>query len=238
MKETFYFSHDYHARTDEKIIELLSKEWWEGYWLFWAIVEKLYENEWYIDKEYERIAYDLRTQCERIQRIVEDYGLFQSAWKKITSKSIEHRLRLRKGKSEQARQSANKRWQWAKQDNANALRTQSDGNAIKERKGKENKVKEIDTTATDLLLFFNSTTWVNLKLTDKKKEQLKNRLKTFSIEEIQTAIKNRMSSHWHVENWWTQDWDSLFCNDEKIDKMLNVKWEQPIQKVKVTTVYE
>jgi len=26
MKETFYFSHDYHARTDEKIIELLSKE--------------------------------------------------------------------------------------------------------------------------------------------------------------------------------------------------------------------
>ncbi len=94
-----------------------------------------------------------------------------------------------------------------------------------------------NTTSTDLLLFFNSTTWVNLKLTDKKKEQIKNRLKTFSIEEIQTAIKNRMTSKWHIDNWWTQDWDSLFCNDEKIDKMLNIQWEAPIKKVHVTTDY-
>jgi hypothetical protein len=94
-----------------------------------------------------------------------------------------------------------------------------------------------NTTATDLLLFFNSTTWVNLKLTDKKKEQIKNRLKTFSIEEIQTAIKNRMTSKWHIDEWWTQDWDSLFCNDEKIDKMLNIKWESPIKRVHVTTDY-
>lgn len=94
-----------------------------------------------------------------------------------------------------------------------------------------------NTTATDLLLFFNSTTWVNLKLTDKKKEQIKNRLKTFSIEEIQTAIKNRMNSKWHIENWWAQDWDSLFCNDEKIDKMLNIQWEAPVRKVVVTTDY-
>jgi len=238
MKETFYFSHDYHARTDEKIIELLLVEKWEGYWLFWAIVEKLYENEWYIDQNYERIAYDLRTNNERIQKVVENYWLFIFDWKSITSKSVLERLRQRKDKSKKAQLSVKARWDKEKKGDTNVIRDEYERNTIKERKGKENKVKEIDTTATDLLLFFNSTTWVNLKLTDKKKEQLKNRLKTFSIEEIQTAIKNRMSSHWHVENWWTQDWDSLFCNDEKIDKMLNVKWEQPIQKVKVTTIYE
>lgn len=109
------------------------------------LVEMLYENDGSIEKDYESIAFELRTECERIQRVVEDYGLFQSAWKKITSKSVEHRLRLRKWKSEQARQSAVKRWTKEKQGNANALPTQSDRNAIKERKGKEIKVKEIDT---------------------------------------------------------------------------------------------
>lgn len=99
------------------------------------------------------------------------------------------------------------------------------------------KKEDTTTTATDLLLFFNSTTWVNLKLTDKKKEQIKNRLKTFTIEEIQTAIKNRMTSKWHIDEWWTKDWDSLFCNDEKIDKMLNIKSEAPIKKVVRTFDY-
>lgn len=145
MKETFYFSHDYHARSDTKIVKLLQKEKLEWYGIFWSIVEMLYENDGYIDKDYESIAFELRTDCERIQRVVEDYGLFQSAWKKITSKSVEHRLRLRKWKSEQARQSAVKRWEWVKQGNANALPTQSDRNAIKESKVKENKVKETNT---------------------------------------------------------------------------------------------
>jgi uncharacterized phage protein (TIGR02220 family) len=48
--------------------------------------------------------------------------------------------------------------------------------------------------------FFNSTTGTKLKLTDNKKKQIKARLNTFSIEELQTAIKNRMKSQWHIEN--------------------------------------
>lgn len=99
---------------------------------------------------------------------------------------------------------------------------------------KQETGEPINNTTTECVVvldFFNSTTWVNLKLTDKKKEQIKNRLKTFTIEEMQTAIKNRMSSQWHIDNGWAKDWDSLFCNDEKIDKMLNIKSEVPIKKV-------
>jgi len=32
MKETFYFSHDYNARDDEKILHMVSEMWMEWYW--------------------------------------------------------------------------------------------------------------------------------------------------------------------------------------------------------------
>lgn len=150
MKETFYFSHDYHARTDEKVIELLLIEKWEGYWLFWAIVEKLYENEWYIDQNYERIAYDLRTNNERIRKVVENYWLFIFDGKRITSKSVLERLKQRKDKSKKAQQSVKARWDKEKNGNTNVIRNEYERNTIKERKGKENKVKETNnTTAVD-----------------------------------------------------------------------------------------
>jgi hypothetical protein len=44
-KDTFYFSHDYHARNDEKILELRLKFGAEGYGVFWMLVETMAENE-------------------------------------------------------------------------------------------------------------------------------------------------------------------------------------------------
>jgi hypothetical protein len=51
-----------------------------------------------------------------------------------------------------------------------------------------------------VLDFFNSTTGARLKLTDTKKTQIRKRLETFSIEELQIAITNRMKSQWHIDN--------------------------------------
>jgi 5-methylcytosine-specific restriction endonuclease McrA len=44
-KDTFYFSHDYNARNDEKILEIRSLYGPEGYGVFWMIVETMAENE-------------------------------------------------------------------------------------------------------------------------------------------------------------------------------------------------
>ncbi len=43
-KETFYFTHDYNARNDDKILELRSIHGVEGYGVFWMIVETMAEN--------------------------------------------------------------------------------------------------------------------------------------------------------------------------------------------------
>lgn len=43
-KETFYFTHDYNARNDDKVLELRSIHGAEGYGVFWMVVETMAEN--------------------------------------------------------------------------------------------------------------------------------------------------------------------------------------------------
>lgn len=44
-KQTYYFSHDYNARNDEKILELRAKFGAEGYGIFWMLIETMAEND-------------------------------------------------------------------------------------------------------------------------------------------------------------------------------------------------
>ena len=144
MKETFYFPHDYNAMQDEKIKMLIRKHGMEGYGIFWAIVEMLYNNANALRTDYDGIAFDLRTKSEIVKSIINDFDLFIISDDIFYSNSIKTRLEEREVKSSKARLSAQKRWD-KKDENANALPTQSECNAIKERKGKEIKeIKEID----------------------------------------------------------------------------------------------
>jgi len=139
MKDTYYFSHDYNARNDIKIKKLLYKLGYEGYGIFWALVEDLYNNANALPTHYDILAFELRTQCDKVESVVNDFDLFEVRDGFFSSKSIECRLNDRKDKSIKASMSAKKRWQ-----DANAMRTHSEGNAIKERKGKEIKESKED----------------------------------------------------------------------------------------------
>lgn len=145
MKETFYFSHDYNARADGKIKKLLSIHGMIGYGIFWAIIEDLYQNANALRTDYGCIAYDLRVQETLVKSIVEDFGLFQISGDSFGSYSVERRINRRSEKSQKARESALSRWnkqEVKEEENANAMRTQCDRNAIKESILKDNKVKE------------------------------------------------------------------------------------------------
>ena len=134
MSDTFYFSHDYNTRSDEKIKKLIYEHGFEGYGLYWAIIEELYQNANAMRLECERIAYELRTDKERIASIINDFDLFVVDGEFFHSTSIEKRLKMRIEKSRKASESAKVRW-----SNANAMRTHSERNAIKESKVKESK---------------------------------------------------------------------------------------------------
>jgi hypothetical protein len=147
-KDTFYFSHDYNARFDEKIKQLIRKHSMLGYGCYWAIIEDLYNNANALRTDYDGIAFELRITTEQAKSIINDFDLFVFDGDYFGSASVERRLNERNEKSVKARQSAFNRWNKVK-DDANALRTQSDGNAIKESKGK--KKKEIIHTSFDHL---------------------------------------------------------------------------------------
>jgi uncharacterized protein YdaU (DUF1376 family) len=168
MSDTFYFSHDYNTRSDEKIKKLIYEHGFEGYGLYWAIIEELYQNANAMRFECERIAYELRTDKERIASIINDFDLFVVDGEFFHSTSIEKRLKMRIEKSRKASESAKARW-----SNANAKRTHSERNAIKESKGKENKgnvfkeptVKEIQSEFSELDAqrfhdFYSSKGWM------------------------------------------------------------------------------
>lgn len=141
-KETFYFSHDYNARVDEKIKALIRKHGMAGYGVYWSIVEDLYNNANALQTDYEGIGYDLHTDATIIKSVINDFGLFVFDGDKFGSMSVQRRIDARNEKSQAARASATYRWTKQKHD-ANAMRTQCECNAIKERKGKEKKEKEI-----------------------------------------------------------------------------------------------
>ena len=136
--DTLFFSHDYNARSDDKIKRLIRKHGMIGYGVFWAIVEDLYQNANAMRTDCDGIAYDLRVQSDLVQSVLFDFDLFIHEGDIFGSISIQKRLEQRLEKSIKASKSAHKRW-----DNANALRPHSDRNAIKESKVKDIKVKDI-----------------------------------------------------------------------------------------------
>ena len=138
---SFYFSHDYNARNDVKIKKLLRQHGMLGYGIFWAIVEDLYNNANALHLDCESIAFDLRADYEVVKSVIFDFELFEIKDVIFASTSVQRRLDERNQKSVKARLSALSRWDKS-DSNANALQSESDSYAIKERKGKEIKERK------------------------------------------------------------------------------------------------
>lgn len=77
MARPMYIKHLSNARQDERMLALRMRLGWEGYGLYWGIVEILSASENYeCVKDYNRIAFDLRVGANIVKSLVEDFGLF------------------------------------------------------------------------------------------------------------------------------------------------------------------
>lgn len=147
-KNTFTFRHDYNASYDPKIRKLLNKVGLDGLGLYWAAVEILYQQGGSFPRDsYTEIAHDFYTSPETVARVIEEFGLFEFDEEKVWNKKVMEQLSEREIKANKAKKSANSRWE--KEDggcerNPNAIRTQSECNAINEIKGnKSNNIASI-----------------------------------------------------------------------------------------------
>ena len=109
-KDTFYFSHDYNTRNDFKIKQLIRTHGMNGYGVFWAIIEDLYQNNNELLADYSLMSYDLRVDENLIKSIINDFGLFVLRDSYFGSISVEKRLLERDKKSKTAKDNARKRW--------------------------------------------------------------------------------------------------------------------------------
>lgn len=206
-KEAYYFSHDSNAKDDPKILQLRMELGWEGYGLFWALIELLRnESDYRMRTHYKSIAFALQTQEDTIKKLINDFDLFVIDEQCFWSESLLKRMELKEERSEKARESAKKRWN--QNNDANAMRTHSEGNAdamqLKERKAKEIILSE-ESHNEIFRKLWTSTIWLEgIAMKNKATiDQVRNHLNDFRQEMILTEkLKvDEKDAKEHFVNW-------------------------------------
>lgn len=154
-----YFRHDSNAQQDERILALRMKLGWEGYGLYWAIVERLRDSkECQLSKDYNLLGFAFNVSAGKIKQVVEDFGLFtftddgERFYSKRLSTDMQAVSDLSQSRSEAGKKGNEKRWSKGDNDNQEdskpiAKPSQSDRKQIAI---KQNKIKEDNTTLTNV----------------------------------------------------------------------------------------
>lgn len=102
-----YFSHDISSRQDKSIILLLDDMGYEGYGLFWAIVEFMHRNSLSVGEE--RLVVG-KEYAEKVYRILNEFKLFRVENDEYISDRIQNNINKQKEKSNKAKVAANVKW--------------------------------------------------------------------------------------------------------------------------------
>lgn len=143
MKEAYYFSHDANARNDEKILMLRAEHGWEGYGIYWVLIEMMFESTDSLlhHSKIKGISVSYNIDITVLQSVINTCiteELFDSNDEVFWSESLIRRKEKyqdsKNKKSAAGKLGMEKRW-GAKQRN--------NGVITENNKGKEKKVKEI-----------------------------------------------------------------------------------------------
>jgi DnaD/phage-associated family protein len=150
LKDAYYFSHDNNARNDLKIKAMMSKYGYEGYGIFWALVEMMHESgegelplEEYL---YIALQQEFNGSSTDVKQYIDDcinvFKLFETDGENFWSNSLKRRMAIREKKREQARK-AGKRSAEVRKQRASATGVEQELNdrSTESNKGKERKEK-------------------------------------------------------------------------------------------------
>ena len=239
MKKT-YFNHDSVARLDIRVIKLRSKLGYEGYGVFWAVLELLFteENKLCID-DYDSLAFGLQCDSDVLKQVIEDFDLFVLEDGCFYSRRLNNHIEEINNKSNKAKENASKRW-----NNAAAMKPHSDRNASKVNKSKVNKSKSIEERIIDFKKSIQSIQGISdedkkaffLYWTEKNKSGSKYRAemeKTFSIP---LRLKRWSSNNFNKQKSRFPDYfDSLLM--KRMDDSSKKEYEQHLKNLGYTTEY-
>lgn len=209
MKDTYYFQHDYNARNDPKLQEVLLEHGVAGVGIFWCVIEQLYEQGGKLPhKACKSIAFALHVDCKLVESVVKDFDLFKLDARHFWSKSVITRLDRRKEISDRRKTAAASRWKPRQQE----VQVQSKGDAIalqEPSKGKETKGKEIEEEGAKTAKRFCPPTFEEVKAYCAEKE--------YTID-AERFIDFYTSKGWFVGKNKMKDWQAAVRNWHKWSK--------------------
>ena len=230
MKDTFFFPHDFGARNDPKLQNVLMEHGCEGLGVFWCVVEQIYEQGGSLPlSNCKSIAFALHVECSVVESVVNDYALFENDGENFWSVSINNRLNKRAEIAQKRKNAAFNRWNKPQND---AIAQSGDANAkhcnaIKEKKRKIKENKEN----------------TSLNKEDKKAETAK-RFTPPSIDEVQSYVSEKnysvdaesfvafyQSKNWFVGKNKMKDWHAAVVTWEKRNKEFPAKKQSTTKNV-------
>ena len=141
-KSTFYFTHDYNASNDFKILRLRHQLGMEGYGIYWYIVEQLAQAGGYMPIDMIPIlSMQMQVSEIKVKGVIESFELFQVVDDSFFSNRLLEHLKLREELSLKGKEGAIKRWGNSITNSPPIKDANSNPNA-KERKGKEIKERK------------------------------------------------------------------------------------------------
>lgn len=241
-KDAYWFKHDSNAKDDPKCIILIEELGLEGYGIFWVLIETLRDQ-----PELEAslrilpaIARRYNTSFEKVKSVVFRYELFSVVDDKFFfSESLKERMKPLMEKKERNSISGIKgnliKYKYATKEELEGMsneeilrlndnkRLSSGGESGGDRyKRREEKKREENINYVQYVDFWNSVYDCNLRITDSKRKQIRARLRTYTKEELEQAIKNRSKDEWinGEGKKYRSNWDSFWRNDEKPERYL------------------
>jgi hypothetical protein len=131
---SYYFSHDYNAANDTKVLFLRHQLGMEGYGIYWFLIEQLANAGGKLPLELIPVlAMQMHCTDVKVNGVLMNFGLFTIDSGEFWSERLQNHLELRLKLSESGKTGANNRW---------GNRVAIGGGNAKERKEKEIKVKE------------------------------------------------------------------------------------------------
>lgn len=114
-KDRYYFSHDYTARKDDKILALRAKFKAQGYGIFWMLIEVMAENEHgVIEKKYlDGYAMDFDCDKKLLEELINfciKIKLFKISNRKISNERIHQHKAFREERKKSGKRGASERW--------------------------------------------------------------------------------------------------------------------------------
>jgi hypothetical protein len=224
MKEAYFFSHDYNARQDPKMQEVLMDYGVAGIGIYWCIVEQLYEQGGRMAlASIKAIAFALHVAQDDVRSIVMNYGLFDNDGTEFWSPSASRRLDERREIIEKRAKAATKRWSKnAKEADADANASKNDANAMQMHEKndamqcyiKESKVKEIKEKESN-----NNSLCIAQSATEEERERF---LEIFTYEKNfpnpQQEVE-RFVAHYDATGWCRKDSTIPVKNKEALARM-------------------